>query len=212
MAKHYAWLNTGTGEFGIEKNWPDCESKTKGVKGMRFKSFGTEKLAQDWLDSGGEYEKKTDKIKEEIKIELKELPATTIFFDAGTGGPIKGVKVRVTDKFKNPLLQKIVKKDKLTADGNLLLPEGKTNNFGELLGLFFALELALETGVKTIAGDSKLVISHWSEGNFSDKITEETKELIKDVIVLKTKFIQFGGQLVWISGAINPSDLGYHEE
>ena len=41
MAKHYAWLNTGTGEFGIEKNWPDCESKTKGVKGMRFKSFGT---------------------------------------------------------------------------------------------------------------------------------------------------------------------------
>ena len=212
MAKHYAWLNTNTGEFGIEKNWPDCESKTKGVKGMRFKSFGTEKLAQDWLDSGGEYEKKTDKIKEEIKIELKELPATTIFFDAGTGGPTKGVKVRVTDKFKNPLLQKIVKKDKLTADGNLLLPEGKTNNFGELLGLFFALELALEAGVKTIAGDSKLVISHWSEGNFSDKITEETKELIKDVIVLKTKFIQFGGQLVWISGAINPSDLGYHKE
>ena len=212
MAKHYAWLNTGTGEFGIEKNWPDCESKTKGVKGMRFKSFGTEKLAQEWLDSGGEYEKKTDKIKEEIKIELKELPATTIFFDAGTGGPTKGVKVRVTDKFKNPLLQKIVKKDKLTADGNLLLPEGKTNNFGELLGLFFALELALEAGVKTIAGDSKLVISHWSEGNFSDKITEETKELIKDVIVLKTKFIQFGGQLVWISGAINPSDLGYHKE
>lgn len=212
MAKHYAWLNTNTGEFGIEKNWPDCESKTKGVKGMRFKSFGTEKLAQEWLDSGGEYEKKTDKIKEEIKIELKELPATTIFFDAGTGGPTKGVKVRVTDKFKNPLLQKIVKKDKLTADGNLLLPEGKTNNFGELLGLFFALELALEAGVKTIAGDSKLVISHWSEGNFSDKITEETKELIKDVIVLKTKFIQFGGQLVWISGAINPSDLGYHKE
>ena len=212
MAKHYAWLNTGTGEFGIEKNWPDCESKTKGVKGMRFKSFGTEKLAQEWLDSGGEYEKKADRIKEEIKIELKELPATTIFFDAGTGGPTKGVKVRVTDKFKNPLLQKIVKKDKLTADGNLLLPEGKTNNFGELLGLFFALELALEAGVKTIAGDSKLVISHWSEGNFSDKITEETKELIKDVIVLKTKFIQFGGQLVWISGAINPSDLGYHKE
>ena len=212
MAKHYAWLNTGTGEFGIEKNWPDCESKTKGVKGMRSKSFGTEKLAQEWLDSGGEYEKKADRVKEEIKIELKELPATTIFFDAGTGGPIKGVKVRVTDKLKNPLLQKIVKKDKLTADGNLLLPEGKTNNFGELLGLFFALELALEAGVKTIAGDSKLVISHWSEGNFSDKITEETKELIKDVIVLKTKFIQFGGQLVWISGAINPSDLGYHKE
>ena len=107
MAKHYAWLNTGTGEFGREKNWPDCESKTKGVKGRRFKSFGTEKLAQEWLDSGGEYEKKTDKIKEEIKIELKELPATTIFFDAGTGGPTKGVKVRVTDKFKNPLLQKV---------------------------------------------------------------------------------------------------------
>lgn len=212
MAKHYAWLNTNTGEFGIETVWGLCEAKTKGNKGMRFKSFPTEKAAQDWLDSGGEYEKKADKIKEEIKIELKELPATTIFFDAGTGGPIKGVKVRVTDKFKNPLLQKIVKKDKLTADGNLLLPEGKTNNFGELLGLFFALELALEAGVKTIAGDSKLVITYWSEGNFSDKIAEETKALIKDVIVLKTKFIQFGGQVVWISGAINPSDLGYHKE
>lgn len=212
MARYYAWLNANTGEFGIEATWSLCEAKTKGNKGMRFKSFGTEKAAQDWLDSGGEYEKKAEKLKEEIKIELAELPATTIFFDAGTGGPIKGVKVRVTDKLKNPLLQKIIKKENLTADGNLLLPEGKTNNFGELLGLFFALELAIKNGVKTIAGDSKLVISHWSEGNFSDKITEETKALIKDVVVLKTKFIQFGGQLVWISGAINPSDLGYHRE
>ena len=212
MAKYYAWLNTNTGEFGIETTWSLCEAKTKGNKGMRFKSFGTEKAAQDWLDAGGEYEKKTKKLNEEVKIELAELPATTIFFDAGTGGPIKGVKVRVTDKLKNPLLQKIIKKENLTADGNLLLPEEKTNNFGELLGLFFALELAIKDGVKTIAGDSKLVISHWSEGNFSDKITEETKALIKDVVVLKTKFIQFGGQLVWISGNFNAADLGYHRE
>ena len=208
MAKVYAWCNTATGEFGVEKTWPACQALTKGKKGMRFKSFKNEAGAEEWLKDGAEYEVKKEIKNNEIKPVIV-IPDEAIYFDAGTGRGI-GTETRVTDKDGNSLLWKVVDPKTINQWDNISCGE-RTNNFGELLGLYLALQIALEDGIKVICGDSKLVIDYWSNGSFRNKITEETKELIKEVIELKTKYLQWGGQIVWISGALNPSDLGFHK-
>ena len=207
MAKYYAWADINTGECDIETDWLKCEAKTKGKRGMRFKSFKTEKEAEEWLKAGAEYEKKelkseTNNIKQEIS-----LPKDAIYFDGGTGRGY--TEMRITDYTGKSLLHEIIEEAAINEFGNLEL-HGKTNNFAELIGLHFAIELALKKGIKTICGDSQLVIKYWSEGSYSEKLAEETKALIKDTVKLKTRFITHGGELVWISGGINPSDLGFH--
>lgn len=204
MAKFYAWVNINTGECDIETDWLTCESKTKGKKGMRFKSFKTEKEAETWLISGADYEKKEVTSDQTQEI---ELPKDAIYFDGGTGRGY--TEMRITDYTGKSLLNEIIEAYAINEFGNLPL-HGKTNNFAELMGLHFAIELALKKGIKTICGDSQLVIKYWSEGAHSDKLEKETKDLIKETIALKTKFIAHGGELVWISGSKNPSDLGFH--
>jgi ribonuclease H-related protein len=210
MGKVYAWFNTVTGECEIETTWPACQAKTKGKKGIRFKSFKNEAGATEWLKSGAEYEVKKEIQKNEVKATM-EIFGEAIFFDAGTGRKTTGTEVRVTNATKESLLYKVVASTGINEFGNVDCGE-RTNNFGELLGLYFALQIAIQDGVKVICGDSKLVIDHWSNGKYSDKIATETKELIKEVIELKTRFLKWGGQIVWISGDHNVADIGWHRK
>ena len=46
------------------------------------------------------------------------------------------------------------------------LGANRTNNFGELVGLYFALEIAKIIDCSLISGDSRLVIDYWSLGHF----------------------------------------------
>lgn len=208
MAKTYAWVNLDTGEFGTTESWAECENKVKGKKGFRYKSFKNEIGAEEWLLAGAEYETKGLNAKNENKTTI-EINEEAIYFDAGTGGVKEGCEVRITNSKKESLLKEVVKDELINEKGNIHLKE-KTNNFGELLGFYFATTLALMKGIKLVCGDSKIVIDYWTEGNYSKGLPEETINLIKDCVELKRKFLENGGNVMWISGNSNYADLGYH--
>ena len=97
--KYYAYFFDEKNN-GIVDTWSECEKIVHGTK-ARYKSFIDKSVAQDWLDSGANYER---------NISLKTPVNTTlekgIYFDSGTGRGI-GVEVRVTDENKENILDKI---------------------------------------------------------------------------------------------------------
>ena len=144
-----------------------------------------------------------------------------IYFDAGTGRGI-GVEVRITNENKENILDKISPSalKKLLKDttwiknefGNIQVEPGKTNNFGELIGFYFALNCAKILKQNVISGDSRLVIDYWSLGRFHESNLEsDTINYINKVILLRKEFEKNKGVVKHISGDINPADLGFHK-
>lgn len=199
--KFYAYNLFEVGKTGIVDSWEECKNITS-IGKARYKSFKTREEAKEWLNLGGRY-----LTQEEIRRGLPD----GIYFDAGTGRGI-GTEVRVTDKMGTSILHKLLPKDKINAHGNYLTADGSTNNFGELLGLYCALKIAIHENVLNIYGDSNLVISFWSKGIIKkDSQKDETLELAKKVVPLRKHFESLGGTIEHISGDINPSDLGFHK-
>ncbi len=194
--KFYAYLVDD--KTGITDNWPDCQELVSGKLGARFKGFANKEDALLWLEAGAKYE-------------VKHISAKDgIYFDAGTGAG-NGVEISVTDKKANSLLNKVLSKDKINNRGFYLLPQGVTNNFGELLACKYALEIAIKENIKNIFGDSKLVVDFWSKGYIKkDNLPKETVELSNEVKKLRYRFEINGGVIELISGASNPADLGFH--
>ncbi|WP_319202954.1 viroplasmin family protein [uncultured Ilyobacter sp.] len=198
--KFYAYYMVDTQESGITHSWEDCKSYIQAGK-SRYKSFKTLEEAEKWLEKGGVYQSK-----EEIRRGLPD----GIYFDAGTGRGI-GVEVRVTDKMGNSILDRCIPADKITSHGNYLTEDGMTNNFGELLGLYCAMKIALKENIRNIYGDSNLVIYFWSKGIIKRQDQKEkTLKLADLVIELRKKYESSGGKIEYISGDINPADLGFH--
>lgn len=186
----------------IFNNWEDCNNYIKGKK-VRYKKFKNEEEAKKWLDSGARYDEKEEK--------KQELEKNAIYFDAGTGRGI-GVEVRVTDHLGISLLNRIMPSNKINEFGNYLLSENRTNNFGELCGLYIALKYAEKYDIKKICGDSELVIKYWSKNIFNKKnLDDDTISLISKVSEMYKNYVEKGGELIKISGDINPSDLGFHK-
>lgn len=178
---------------GITDSWDKCKEIVD-KKFAKYKSFKTKEEAQYWLDNG---------------FKLKELPIG-IYFDAGTGGKI-GVEVKVADEKGNNLLSKILPAEKINKNGNYSSPES-TNNFGELLGCYFALNIAFKEDIKNVYGDSNLIIEFWSQGKIKkDVLPQKTVLLAEEVRKLRKEFEAKGGKLEHISGDRNPADLGYHK-
>jgi ribonuclease HI len=195
--KFYAYLVPGKDMRGITEQWSECEKIVRGQKGARYKSFKTQREAEEWLRSGGDYKSLAKKIE------------AGIYFDAGTGRG-QGVEVSVTDERGRNLLHELVSKKFLNKYGKLLL-SGKTNNYGELLACRYALELAIRNGQNRVFGDSKLIISYWSKGIIKkDALPVETVELAYEVRKLRREFENSGGKLEYVSGDVNPADLGFH--
>lgn len=203
---------------GIIDNWESCKKIITGTK-ARYKSFKNRLDAETWLNSGANYDynKKSEKNKEILNSKLEN----GIYFDAGTGRGL-GVEVRITDKNKKSLLEKLIdsnfkkfltkKNWKINEFKNILLDRKRTNNYGELLGLYLALECAKRTSQKKIFGDSKLVIDYWSLNHFKkDNIEDETILLIEKVSQKRKEFEKNGGEVKFVSGDINPADLGFHK-
>ena len=200
--KYYAYYLVENDESGILENWKECEQLVKGQK-ARYKSFSTRDEAEKWLGSGAEYE-----IKQKKKPELEK---NALYFDAGTGRGI-GVEVRVTDYKGNSLLPKMLSPGKVSVHGNYVLKDGRTNNYGELVGIYMALKYAAKKGIKVIYGDSKLVLDYWSKGIFNrDKLEEDTVDLIEKVTKMRKEYEENGGRAEHISGDHNPADLGFHK-
>jgi ribonuclease H-related protein len=185
---------------GIADNWRDCEKIVSGKYGARFKGFATRDEAMAWLAAGANYEAKPF-----IKLE------PGIYFDAGTGRG-NGVEVSVTDEKGKNLLHKAVSKQELNQFGkHLVANDSATNNYGELLALRYALEIAKKMKVKRIFGDSRLVIDYWSKWRMKrNELPEETVELANEVAEMREKFEAKGGTVERISGGQNPADLGFH--
>lgn len=199
---YYAYFVSKTNR-GICSNWKDCEKRVKGVTDARFKSFKTEYLAAEWLKAGAKYEFREKK--------SPVILRNGVYFDAGTGRG-NGVEISVTNKNGGDLLHTILPKKKINKHGkHLISRKGATNNYGELLALFYAIQISLKDNVAEIFGDSKLVIDYWSRGIMKVKeLPKETVLLGKKVSVLRREFESAGGKIGRISGDDNPADLGFH--
>ena len=198
--KVYAYLINGK-ERGIVNSWDECKNIIAGKK-SRYKSFSNSSEAKKWLDEGGKYISKS---------EMQQSLEDGIYFDAGTGRGI-GVEVRVTDKSGKSLLDELLAPDKINQFGNYLTKDGSTNNFGELLGIYIALKIAMKNGIYKIFGDSNLVIYFWSKGIIKrDQVNKDTVDLADMVAKLRKQFEDLGGKIEHVSGDINPADLGFHK-
>ena len=205
--KFYAYFIIDTNENGILENWSDCQRKVSGKK-ARYKSFKTFLEAEKWLNSGANYEKKE---KADLTELYSELDRNAIYFDAGTGRG-NGVEVRLTDFNDNSLLYKIMNEKNINEFGNYYVADTRTNNFGELVGIYTAFVYAKKYGTKVICGDSSLIIEYWSKGRYnSSNLENDTIELIKKVTLMRHEFEKKGGTVKKISGDVNPADLGFHK-
>lgn len=198
--KFYAYFLEDERESGILNSWSECEKKVY-KKRSKYKSFSNMQEAKQWL---------SDVMRASLSdvTNVDSIPSNVIFFDAGTGRGI-GTEVRVTNHLGESLLTLNPKCNKF---GNICLEFEKTNNFGELLGLFFAIECAIANGIYQIYGDSNLVLQYWSKGIYhAEKLPQETIDMIHIVTEKRKFFENLGGRISYISGDINPADLGFHK-
>ena len=203
--KFYAYFVPRTGksglpaQAGVADEWEKCRKIVSGEFGARFKGFRTREEAEKWLGLGADYK---------IKIVKKLEPG--IYFDAGTGRG-QGVEISVTDENGKNLLHKSIPQNELNRFGKYLLDSDATNNYGELLAMSHAIEIAGKKKIKKVFGDSKLVIDYWSKWRFKkNDLPEETVELAENVSRLRSDFEKRGGAVKRISGGDNPADLGFH--
>ncbi|MBC2855915.1 MAG: ribonuclease H family protein [Cetobacterium sp.] len=203
--KYYAYILENENTTEIVTTWELCKNRIAGKK-ARYKSFKTEKEAKEWLNNGGIYEDKVAK-KKLMKLNLQE----GIYFDAGTGRGI-GVEVRVTDITGKSLLPEFMPPHLVNPHENYSAPTGSTNNYGELIGLYLAIDISLKKNIYKIFGDSNLVIQYWSKGLFNkNNLNEKTISLIEKVSEKRKIFEKLGGSIEHVSGDINPADLGFHK-
>jgi ribonuclease HI len=122
------------------------------------------------------------------------------------------VEVSVTDERGKNLLHKTLAASALNTFGKHVVDNADaTNNYGELLALRYAIEVARATRVKHVFGDSKLVIEFWSQWRIKRKdLPEETVVLADEVSRAREAFEKAGGIVERISGDFNPADLGFH--
>jgi len=200
IKKYYAYLLLSGNRSGILEDWKACEKIVSG-KEARYRSFASREEAENWLKDGANYEVKPPKASKKLE--------KGIYFDSGTGRDQK-VEVSVTDEKGKDLLDKIRPKIKLNKFGKHPMPKA-TNNYGELLGCKYALQISLKEKDKKIFGDSQLVIKYWSKGFINKKeMGKQTIKLSEDVSKLRKKFEDAGGKIEFISGDFNPADLGFH--
>lgn len=196
----------GKAATGVTDDWKKCEKMVIGKTGARFKAFETREEAEAWLGSGAKYE---------ARPAGAAMAARTldpgIYFDAGTGRG-EGVEISVTDESGKNLLHRALSKSQLNQFGkHLISSKDATNNYGELLALKYALEIARKLRVKKIFGDSRLVIEYWSRWRIKrNELPEETVELAGEVARAREKFEVGGGTVERVSGGRNPADLGFH--
>lgn len=201
---YYAYLIPDTDISGVTDNWDDCKKIVSGKTGARYRGFKTKKEADHWLEQGATYAASGERSRTTKKRLIKG-----IYFDAGTGRG-QGVEISVTDEKSNNLLEMILPKKYINRHGKHLIGNHVTNNYGELLGCKYALELAIRENITHVFGDSKLVIMYWSKGHIKNEVAGETIELAHVVAELRREFESKGGKLTRISGDDNPADLGFH--
>lgn len=203
--KFYGYLLLESNSYGVVDSWDKCKTLVQGQK-ARYKGFSSEDEAKTWLEQGANYEKK-----EETKKEIQKKLSDGVYFDSGTGRGI-GVEVRVSDVKGNSLLHLSSYKKYINEFGNIPLGKERTNNYGELVALYIAMEIAEKIKCYKIYGDSNLVIYFWSQGRYNENgLEQRTTDLIEKVVARRKEFEKKGGTIEYVSGDYNPADLGFHK-
>jgi len=202
-AKSFGNTKAGAIKQGVTDSWAICEKFVSGKTGARFKAFDDRSSAEAWLARGAMYEAKAAQPRPRLE--------PGVYFDAGTGRG-EGVEISVTDEQGKNLLHKAIAAKELNTFGKHLLDnDDATNNYGELLALNYALEIARKEKIKKVFGDSKLVIEFWSQWRIKRKdLPEATVTLADEVSRAREDFEKMGGSVERISGEFNPADLGFH--
>lgn len=205
-AVFYAYFIVETQECGIVRDWKICSQRVAGKK-SQFQKFQDYRQAIDFLSSFSQQDLSSDQ-------DLASL-SNSLFFDSGTGRG-SGVEVSVTNHGGEDVLKEIIDLKYLTTHGTYLIPNEKkaTNNYGELLALFFALKIAQKNKTYvSIFGDSQLVIQYWSLKIYNKrKLLPATISLIEKVSQCRQQFELHGGRVNYIEGGKNPADLGFHSD
>jgi viroplasmin and RNaseH domain-containing protein len=207
----YAYFLIDANESGVVQNWDVCKKIIQGTNHY-MKKFSSHKQALLFLLSLLE-EKNENSYEKSLPI--LNVKDETLYFDSGTGRKL-GVESCVTDYLGHSILKEIIPVSYLTVYGTYLIPSIKnpTNNYGELLALFFALKIALLNPQKylRIGGDSQLILDYWSVNIANkSKLPKATVNLIEKVSQLRKEFEKNEGKLFYIEGSQNPADLGFHK-
>ena len=203
----YAW-RLGDDE-GIVATWAECDARVSGRSNARYKGFRTREDAVAWLAGGALWGGGGTR----SKRNAGDLPEGAVFFDSGTGSG-EGTEINVTDRDGVPLVHLAVAKERLTPRGTVFLTAGRTNNYGELLACLLALRVARKLGLRTVAGDSRLVLDFWSRAHLSATARADP-DLARLADLTETERVAFeagGGVLVHVPGGLNPADLGFHKD
>lgn len=193
---YYAYYLVKSKKSGITNSWDECKEIVNGYE-SKYKKFKTLDEAKYWLNN--DFKTKNYLIED------------AIYFDAGTGRGM-GVEVRLTDSNKESLLKYIMPQNLINPYGNYFLSKKRSNNFGELTGLYLALKYAIKFNITTICGDSELVIKYWVNMQYNkENLDTDTIDLIHKTNELYKIFKNNNGNLIKISGDINPADLGFHK-
>lgn len=190
---------------GTTDNWEDCKSLVHG-KNAQYKKFATLKEAREFIRDP---ENNKQSVKKPIQIKKPNIDG--VYFDSGTGRG-NGVEAKITDKTGKLLMPSFIDPKKHINEFNVYkTPKDSTNNFGELYAFILATSYALEHNIKSVIGDSELVLRYWSQGRYSSALPVKTISLIQKAIEKRSEFEKTGGKYFKISGKNNPADLGFHK-
>lgn len=204
--KVYAAYDPVSREVKMFDTWSLCESYVKG-KPVKYKGFSNKNEAIEWIVEGLSLTQKND----QPQI-VESLDKNAVFCDSGKSGE-NPTEINVTNYVGYKLLHKIPIARNFgtpTDKGFLRLSPDKTNNYGELLAMYLSLIYALNEKLTKIYSDSKIIVDYWSLGHCKI-VDKETLELVGKTSALRKEFESLGGKIEWISGDINPADLGNHK-
>lgn len=192
----YKMTNTKTGETTmVDKPWAEVSKMIRTThRGWIAKKAGADVQAQ----SGA-----------------KTFPVGIYCDSAQPGGPGNPTYIRVCDEKGNDLLEAYLGKDKVSKFNGYTVyaRNGITNNFGELLGLSWALEIAEQKKGLQVYTDSKVAIS-WAINGIVPSQYEADEMFTKHLRKLHERqqsYSLWGKQPQHISGAENPADMGTHK-
>lgn len=150
MARKYYVVKKGR-HPGIYLNWPDCQREVSGFSGAVYRSFTSEKEAQNWLHTANQPAPRT--VKQQLSLDLGQAAASQathpkdaiqLFTDGGSRnhGNRLGQHVKADDKAAWAFLIER-QGQRLTGTAGEF---GATNNRMELMALINALTTLLDHG------------------------------------------------------------------
>jgi ribonuclease HI len=221
MSKYYA---VKYGRIpGIYGTWNECQIQVNKYPGANFKSFKTEKEANEFM---------SNMIHNPVVLDTKPLGIVlkdSAFCDGGhnkmTGDSAFGSVVfnngnDLIEFHRNILSDMELRSVKLPVGERTVIVakfndvSQQQNNGAELLAMVACLRIALlGDHIKIIYSDSDLLLRYWSLRLSNDKrmsMDPLKVRYIDELINIRKEFEYRGGILEKVSGDRNLADLGYH--